>query len=68
MMHKSRTSYAMPALIYALLVGTTFSPDLQPFLAKTFGAAPYGLPVALVSQAPSLSRFFPSRWPCTTSC
>ena len=46
--HKSRTSYVMPALIYALLVGTTFSPDVQPFLAKTFGAAPFGVPVALV--------------------
>lgn len=51
MIHKSRTSYVMPALMYALLVGTTFSPSLQPFLVKAFGAAPFGLPVALVVAA-----------------
>jgi hypothetical protein len=56
---KSRTSYVMPALIYALLVGTTFSPDLQPFLAKTFGAAPFGLPVVLVVAGAVALVFLP---------
>ncbi|HEY1138897.1 MAG TPA: hypothetical protein VGE88_01650 [Lysobacter sp.] len=48
MTQKSRASYILPALIYALFVGTTFSPDLRPFLIQAFGAAPFGLPVALV--------------------
>jgi hypothetical protein len=57
--HKSRTSYLMPALIYALLIGTTFSPDIQPFLAKAFGAAPFGLPVALVVAGAVALVFLP---------
>lgn len=59
MIRKSRTSYVMPVLIYALLVGTSFSPDIQPFLAKAFGAAPFGLPVALVVAGAVALAFLP---------
>ena len=45
---KSRTSYAVPALIYALVVGTTFAPDVRPVLVKAFGAMPFELPVVPV--------------------
>jgi hypothetical protein len=47
MIQTSKTNIVVPVLVYALLVGTTFSPSLQPFLAKAFGAAPFGLPVSL---------------------
>ena len=48
---KNRTSYAVPALIYALVVGTTFAPDVRPVLVEAFGAMPFGLPVAPVVAA-----------------
>jgi hypothetical protein len=48
---KNRTSYAVPALIYALIVGTTFAPDVRPVLVEAFGAAPFGLPVVPVVAA-----------------
>lgn len=48
MSNKSKASYVVPALIYALFVGTTFSPDVQPVLVAAFGARPFGLPVAPV--------------------
>lgn len=51
MAQKSKTSYALPALIYVLLIGTTFSPDIEPVLAKAFGPEPFGLPVTWVVAA-----------------
>lgn len=48
MAQKSKISYALPALIYALLIGTAFSPDVQSVLAKAFGAKPFGFPVVWV--------------------
>lgn len=59
MIQKSRTSYIVPALIYALLVGTTFSPDLQPFLAQAFGTTPFRLPVVLVVAVAVAILFLP---------
>jgi hypothetical protein len=59
MVEKSKTSYVMPALIYALLIGTTFSPSVQPVLVKAFGAAPFGLPVTPVVAAAMAVLFFP---------
>lgn len=55
----SKMSYVVPALIYALLIGTTFSPDVQPVLAKAFGTVPWGLPVAPVVAAAMAVLFLP---------
>lgn len=44
----SKTSYALPALVYVLFIGVTFFPDVQPVLIKAFGGRPFGLPVTLV--------------------
>lgn len=59
MHQKSSMSYVVPALIYALLIGTTFSPDVQPVLAKAFGAAPFGFPVVPVVAAAMAVLFLP---------
>jgi hypothetical protein len=59
MIQKSKTSYVVPVLIYALLVGTTFSPSIQPFLAKAFGPSPFGLPVLLVVAGAVAVLFLP---------
>ena len=48
---KSRTSYAVPALIYALVVGSAFAPDVRPVLVEAFGATPFGHPVVPVVAA-----------------
>ena len=55
----SRTSYALPAVIYLLLIGTTFSPDIQPVLAKAFGARPFGYPVTVVVAIAQAIVLFP---------
>ena len=58
MLNKSRMSYALPAVIYAVLIGTVFSPDVQPVLAKAFGSAPFGFPVVwLVAVAQAILLF-----------
>lgn len=44
----SKARYYVPALLYALMVGTTFSPDVQQVLAQAFGPRPFGYPVAVV--------------------
>ena len=59
MTQKSRMSYALPALIYILLIGTTFSPDVQPVLVKAFGAEPFGSPVTLVVAIAQAVLLFP---------
>lgn len=59
MTQKSKASYVVPALIYALFIGTTFSPDVRPVLAKAFGASPFGLPVAVVVAAAMSVLFLP---------
>ena len=59
MVQKSKTSYALPALIYFLLIGTAFSPDVQPVLAKAFGAEPFGLPVVWVVAIVQAVLLFP---------
>jgi hypothetical protein len=56
---KSKTSYVVPILIYALLVGTTFSPSIQPFLARAFGPSPFGLPVSLAVAGAVAILFLP---------
>lgn len=47
-MDSGKASYYVPVLLYALMVGTTFSPDVQDVLARAFGARPFGYPVAVV--------------------
>jgi hypothetical protein len=59
MAQKSKTIYALPALIYILLIGTTFSPDVQPVLVKAFGAEPFGFPVTLVVAIAQAVLLFP---------
>lgn len=59
MANKSKTSYALPALIYILLIGTTFAPDVQPVLVKAFGAEPFGFPVAPVVAIAQAILWFP---------
>lgn len=44
----SKTSYALPALVYALFIAVPFFPDVQPVLVKAFGSRPLGQPVMLV--------------------
>ena len=56
---KSRTSYALPALIYVLLIGTIFSPEVQPVLAEAFGPKPFGFPVAWVVAVAQAIVLFP---------
>ena len=48
MAQKSKMSYALPALIYVLLIGTVFSSDVQPVLVEAFGPEPFGYPVTWV--------------------
>ena len=55
----SRTSYALPAVVYMLVIGTTFSPDVQPVLVKAFGAEPYGVPVTVVVAIVQAVLLFP---------
>ena len=59
MTQKSKASYAVPALIYALIVGSTFSPDVQPVLTKAFGTVPSGLPIAVVVATAVAVLFLP---------
>jgi hypothetical protein len=59
MAQKSKTSYALPALIYVLFIGTTFSPDIQPVLAKAFGSEPFGFPVTWVVAVAQAILLFP---------
>jgi len=59
MPHKSRMSYALPAVIYIVIIGTVFSPDVQPVLAKAFGREPFGFPVAWVVAAIQAIVLFP---------
>jgi hypothetical protein len=59
MTQKSKASYLVPALIYAIFVGTTFSPSVQPVLIKAFGTAPFGFPVAAVVAAIMAVLFLP---------
>lgn len=59
MSNKSKMSYALPAVIYALLIGTTFSPDVQPVLTEAFGSAPFGFPVVWVVAAAQTILLFP---------
>lgn len=54
-----RTSYALPALVYMLIIGTTFSPDVQPVLVKAFGAEPFGVPVTVVVAVAQAIFLFP---------
>jgi hypothetical protein len=56
---KSKASYAVPAVLYAIFVGTAFSPDVQPVLAKAFGVAPFGYPVAAVVAVTMAFVFLP---------
>jgi hypothetical protein len=59
MTQKSKTSYVVPALIYALIVGSTFSPDVQPVLTQAFGTVPSGLPIAIVVATAVAVLFLP---------
>ncbi len=59
MAQKSRMSYALPAVIYVLLIGTVFSPDVQPVLAKAFGLEPFGFPVTWVVAIAQAILCFP---------
>ncbi len=59
MIEKSKASYMVPALIHALLIGTTFSPSVQHVLVKAFGSAPLGLPVTPVVAGVVAVLFLP---------
>lgn len=59
MAQKSRMSYALPAVIYVLLIGTVFSPDVRPVLAKAFGPEPFGFPVTWVVAIAQAILWFP---------
>jgi len=59
MFNKSKMSYALPAVIYVLLIGTVFSPDVQPVLVKAFGSAPFGFPVVWVVVVTQAILLFP---------
>ena len=59
MAQKSRMSYVLPAVIYVLLIGTVFSPDVQPVLAKAFGPEPFGFPVTWVVAIAQAILWFP---------
>jgi hypothetical protein len=59
MPNKSKMSYALPAVIYVVLIGTIFSPDVQPVLTKAFGPELLGFPVAWVVAAAQAILLFP---------
>lgn len=59
MVKKSKMSYVLPTVIYILLIGTVFSPDVQPVLAKAFGSEPFGFPVAWVVAIVQAILLFP---------
>lgn len=59
MFSKSRMSYVLPTMIYVVIIGTTFSPDVQPVLAKAFGPEPFGFPVVWVVAAAQAILLFP---------
>lgn len=50
-MASTKASYYVPVLLYVLMVGTTFSPDVQEVLAQAFGPRPFGYPVVVVVAA-----------------
>lgn len=52
-------SFAIPAVIYAVLIGTVFSPDVQPVLAEAFGSEPLGFPVVWVVAVAQAILLFP---------
>jgi hypothetical protein len=55
----SRTSYALPAVIYLLFIGTAFTPEVRPVLVKAFGPAPFGYPVPVVAAIAQAIVLFP---------
>ncbi len=55
----SRTSHALPAVIYVLFIGTAFSPDVRPVLVEAFGAQPFGYPVTVVVAIAQAIVLFP---------
>lgn len=59
MFNKSKISYALPAMVYAVLIGTVFSPDVQPVLAEAFGPEPFGFPVVWVVAIAQAILLFP---------
>ena len=59
MPRRSTISYAVPLLSHALLVGTTFSPDVQAFLTAAFGPKAFGLPITLVAAGAVAILFLP---------
>lgn len=59
MFTKSKMSYALPAVVYAAIIGTTFSADVQPVLARAFGPEPFGFPVVWVVAAAQAVLLFP---------
>lgn len=59
MPNKSKVSYALPAVVYIVLIGTLFSPDVRPVLAKAFGAEPLGFPVVWVVAIAQAILLFP---------
>lgn len=59
MPRKSAASYALPALVYVLLIGTTFSPDVRPVLVAAFGAQPFGHSVTWVVAIAQAIFLFP---------
>lgn len=54
--------YLFPILILAILVGTTFPPDVRPTLIKAFGENPLGFPVVLVVASVQLILLLPLLW------
>ena len=58
-MDKSIGSYVVPTLVYALLIGTTFSPDVRPVLVAAFGPAPFGYPVVWVAAVAQVFLLLP---------
>ena len=59
MPERSRISFAIPAVIYVVLIGTVFSPEVQPVLGKAFGAEPLGFPVVWVVAIAQAILLFP---------
>ena len=55
----SRTSYALPAVICLLFIGTAFAPEVRPVLVKAFGPAPFGCPVSVVVAIAQAIVLFP---------
>jgi len=58
-----RALLVAPLLIYSIVIGCTFAPDVHATLAKAFGESPFGYPVTMVVAMAEVVLLLPLLWP-----